>query len=147
PAARFPSAEAALAALEPLAVAEEVAPGAAEVSPYRGLATFEAEHRALFFGRGGEAREVALRLQAEPLVLVVGDSGVGKSSLCRAGVLPLCREAAIAAGRRFLSVTVTPGRRPALALARALAGALGLDLDAVALATDPAAPTVLERLV
>src|SRR5262249_40382541 len=64
---------------------------AAEVpdgNPYRGLLAFDAEHRALFFGRSAEIRAVIERLCTESFVLVTGDSGVGKSSLCRAGVLP-----------------------------------------------------------
>ena len=57
-------------------------------NPYRGLAPFEPEHRALFFGREGDIRAVLDRLRGSHLVLVAGESGVGKSSLCRAGVLP-----------------------------------------------------------
>jgi WD40 repeat protein len=61
--------------------------------PFRGLEQFEYEHRAIFFGRDGEIRELVeqlLRREANgaPGVLVEGASGSGKSSFVRAGVLP-----------------------------------------------------------
>src|SRR5262249_29220143 len=91
PSRRYASAEELLTALERLV------PGGRALSlpdenPYRGLSTFEAEHRSLFFGRDAEVRAVFERLRREHIVIVVGDSGVGKSSLCRAGVLPLVDE-------------------------------------------------------
>ena len=40
-------------------------------------------------------RALLERMRAAPFVLVTGDSGVGKSSLCRAGVLPAVLEGAL----------------------------------------------------
>src|SRR3982074_1325491 len=63
-------------------------------SPFRGLNVFDFEHAPIFYGRTKavgevlEALEEQLRAQ-RPFVLVVGASGSGKSSLVRAGVLPL----------------------------------------------------------
>jgi WD40 repeat protein/tetratricopeptide (TPR) repeat protein len=63
-------------------------------NPFRGLQVFDFEHAPIFHGRTKEigavleALEVQLR-ERRPFVLVVGPSGSGKSSLVRAGVLPL----------------------------------------------------------
>lgn len=95
-------------------------------NPYRGMAAFECEHRPLFFGRDADVRAVLERLRQQPLVLVAGDSGVGKTSLCRAGVLPWAATRALDEGNDVYTVTLWPGRRPILALAAALAPLLGL---------------------
>jgi formylglycine-generating enzyme required for sulfatase activity len=119
PADRFISAERLAEALALLPLAERAPlPGG---NPYRGLAPFEAEHRALFYGRNREIRAVGELLRTEPLVVVTGDSGVGKSSLCRAGVLPLCQEGGLGGGHSWATVTLVPGRHPLQALATALA--------------------------
>ena len=119
PAQRFASAEqlAQELALLPLAELAPLVGG----NPYRGLAAFDAEHRALFYGRSAEIRAVLELLLREPIVVVSGDSGVGKSSLCRAGVLPLCEEGGLAGGRAWTTVTLVPGQHPLGGLASALA--------------------------
>ncbi|MCF6467601.1 tetratricopeptide repeat protein [Nonomuraea sp. MG754425] len=60
-----------------------------EVRPYVGLRPYRREESGLFYGRDREAREVATLWQATGLVVVYGASGVGKTSLLHAGVLPL----------------------------------------------------------
>jgi len=120
PADRFASAGLLCEALERLEQLHASAPLAAG-NPYRGLAPFEAEHRALFFGRDADIRAVLERLRRQPLVLVAGDSGVGKSSLCRAGVLPRVAAGALDERGEVAIVTLWPGRRPLEALAAALA--------------------------
>ena len=122
PAARFASADELLEGL--LALAGNGVPASAvrpDGNPYRGLMPFEAEHRALFFGRGRDIRAVVERLRADRLVVVTGDSGAGKSSLCRAGVLPLIADGTLREGRRWSTATLLPGRHPLRALAQALA--------------------------
>jgi eukaryotic-like serine/threonine-protein kinase len=138
PAERFASAESLLDALGHLA-RDEAQDAPPEGNPYRGLQPFEAEHRALFFGRQREQREVLERLRSEPFVLITGDSGVGKSSLCLAGVLPRLGQGALEDGRRWKSVRLIPGRRPLAALAAALAPVLGLHEEALSnlLRADP----------
>jgi Novel STAND NTPase 1 len=55
-------------------------------SPYVGLSPFTALDEGLFFGRDAEAEIIATNLLSSPLTVLYGDSGVGKSSLLRAGV-------------------------------------------------------------
>lgn len=90
-------------------------------NPYRGLAPFDAEHRALFFGRRQEVDHLLDRLRRDPFALVTGDSGVGKSSLCRAGLIPLLAEGALGEGRAWQILQLVPGRHPMAALVSALA--------------------------
>lgn len=125
PAERFASAEALCEALERLGQHHEPSvPGAG--NPYRGLSAFEAEHRALFFGREEDIRAVLERLRRQSLVLVAGDSGVGKSSLCRAGLLPRVAQGVLDEYRDYTPLTLWPGRTPLKALASALAPVLGV---------------------
>lgn len=118
------------AALEPL-----VSPGQrrklAAGNPYRGLRAFEAEHEGLFFARDSEIRAVLDRLSNDPAVIVCGDSGVGKSSLCRAGILPRVAER-LGDDLRWSSVIVVPGRRPVAALCIALSAHLDVSEEALA---------------
>jgi serine/threonine protein kinase/formylglycine-generating enzyme required for sulfatase activity len=129
---RYASAAALLDALEQLGRDETAAGTIPEGNPYRGLQAFEAEHRALFFGRRREQRAVLERLKGEPFLLITGDSGVGKSSLCLAGVIPLVADGALEDGRRWRSVRLVPGRRPVAALAAALAPVLEMEEEALA---------------
>ncbi|HEY0193644.1 MAG TPA: SUMF1/EgtB/PvdO family nonheme iron enzyme [Kofleriaceae bacterium] len=103
-------------------------------NPYRGLLPFDATHRGVFFGRAGEISAVLERVRRVPFTLVAGDSGVGKSSVIRAGVLP-----ALGDGARV--ITLVPGRQPLAALGQALAAVTGEAADDVTarLADDPAA--------
>ncbi|MBN2340680.1 MAG: SUMF1/EgtB/PvdO family nonheme iron enzyme [Deltaproteobacteria bacterium] len=94
----------------------EVSP---EGNPYRGLHPFEQEHKNLFFGRDSEIRLILERLKSEPLVVVVGDSGIGKSSLCRAGVIPRV-ESWLGDKRKWQSVTIIPGLHPVVTFSASL---------------------------
>ena len=64
--------------------------------PFMGLEAFEAKDAALFFGRRDETQALVERLRTTNLVLVTGDSGSGKSSLVKAGLIPAFREGALA---------------------------------------------------
>lgn len=60
-------------------------------SPYQGLVPFDQADAPFFFGREKESRLIAANLSASPLTLLYGASGVGKSSILRAGVLNYIR--------------------------------------------------------
>jgi Novel STAND NTPase 1 len=55
-------------------------------APYKGLSFYTEEDAPFFFGRERETHVVAANLMASRLTLLYGESGVGKSSLLRAGV-------------------------------------------------------------
>jgi len=66
--------------------------------PYPGLMAFEEADAAIYFGRDDDIRALIQRLEArrvqggEKLVVVLGASGSGKSSLVRAGVAPRLKQ-------------------------------------------------------
>ncbi|MDF5753632.1 ATP-binding protein [Spongiactinospora sp. TRM90649] len=76
--------------------------------PYRGLQAFTAAdaQEGVFVGREDEVARLNTMVQRHPLVLVVGPSGVGKSSLVAAGLEPTLR----AGGWDVASFR--PGRNP-----------------------------------
>ena len=85
-------------------------------SPYRGLEPFGEEHAEYFFGRTGELRRLREALQDSPLVAVAGPSGVGKSSLVRAGLLPSVR----VEGARVADINPRLGQPAVIELVRAI---------------------------
>ncbi len=56
--------------------------------PYPGLEAFTAENRHFFFGRAADTQLLISNLYASPLTVVYGSSGVGKTSVILAGVVP-----------------------------------------------------------
>ena len=56
--------------------------------PYPGMAPFRREDARRFFGREDEIRELRQRLDEQSLILLMGPSGSGKSSLLSAGLIP-----------------------------------------------------------
>jgi hypothetical protein len=56
-------------------------------SPYQGLIPYTEADASYFFGREQETRLIVANLFASPLTLLYGPSGVGKSSVLRAGVV------------------------------------------------------------
>ena len=84
-------------------------------NPYCGLEPFTAEQAAVFFGRDADIAALAARVRAQPVVIVVGLSGVGKSSLVQAGLIPALQQE-----QRWSLALVRPGQDPWLRLAGGL---------------------------
>ncbi|WP_437953966.1 serine/threonine-protein kinase [Sorangium sp. So ce296] len=110
---RYASAEELLAELLPLL------PGCGEIhlgadeSPFAGLSSFQEADADRFFGRAQDVAGVVARLRNQPLLAIAGASGVGKSSLVRAGVIPALKRS----GEGWEALVVRPGREPTAALA------------------------------
>ena len=75
-------------------------------NPYRGLEPFTADDRSVFFGRGTEIQELVRRVTEQAVVIVVGPSGVGKSSLVQSGLLPALGDS------NWSKVVIRPGLDP-----------------------------------
>ncbi|TWT51801.1 nSTAND1 domain-containing NTPase [Allorhodopirellula solitaria] len=84
-------------------------------NPYRGLQSFEEENSQLFFGRAKEIEELRTLVSSQPLTVVLGASGTGKSSLVKAGLLPLLRS--VDDEDWQILPTIRPGKSPLATLA------------------------------
>ena len=65
--------------------------------PYVGPRSFTVDDGDRFFGRKDEIDEVVSLVMAHPVVIIYALSGVGKSSLISAGVVPMLRKEGFAA--------------------------------------------------
>ena len=81
-------------------------------SPYPGLMHFTPKYATVFFGRDAEVLEILDRMR-EPeggFIIISGESGVGKSSLVGAGLLPSLETHGLRNGERSLCVRMVPGQ-------------------------------------
>jgi formylglycine-generating enzyme required for sulfatase activity/class 3 adenylate cyclase len=108
------------------------------ISPYRGLAAMEEQDNDYFFGRTRETIEVLDALTASPnrLVVLIGNSGVGKSSLAQAGVIAALKRQAwpehqgapkqwpsrLADSGHWCFLTMRPGAEPVRSLVEVFLG-------------------------
>jgi WD40 repeat protein len=104
--------------------------------PYRGLLPFGETDAELFYGRERLAAELAGRLATRVtrggLVVVTGASGSGKSSLLRAGLLPILgRGQQVPGSGHWPRIVMTPTKDPLTELATCLAALGGTDTVAV----------------
>lgn len=63
-----------------------------QTQPWLGLSSFSEETRQFFYGREEEVSELARRVQRKLLTVLFGQSGLGKTSILRAGLAPRLRE-------------------------------------------------------
>ena len=99
------------------------APATPVVCPFKGLAAFESSDAEFFCGRDRVISELVARLAEWPLVGILGPSGIGKSSLLRAGVVPALRAGSLPGSARWPQVLLRPGKHPCEELRRALGDA------------------------
>ncbi|MET7597217.1 helix-turn-helix domain-containing protein [Streptomyces sp. NPDC005481] len=97
------------------------------LAPYRGLARFETGDSALFFGREQLTADLVDLLRRRRFAAVFGPSGSGKSSLLRAGLIPVLRQAQEPDLRPAAIRILTPGERPARTHAPLLTPAMPRD--------------------
>jgi tetratricopeptide (TPR) repeat protein len=75
----------------PAATPEPAGASVDDRNPWLGLASFTEETRAYFYGREDEVAELARRVQRKLLTVLFGQSGLGKTSILRAGLAPRLR--------------------------------------------------------
>jgi hypothetical protein len=73
------------------AAAVDTATTVDDSNPWLGLASFTEETRGFFYGRDEEVAELARRVQRKLLTVLFGQSGLGKTSILRAGIVPRLR--------------------------------------------------------
>jgi WD40 repeat protein/serine/threonine protein kinase len=117
-----------------------VAEPAAEIrNPYKGLRAFLEADAPDFFGRETLTARLLHRLEegaeASRFLAVVGPSGSGKSSVVRAGLVPVIRRGALEGSERWYVIDLLPGSHPIRELESAL----------LALAVEPP-PSLLDML-
>jgi len=88
-------------------------------SPYRGLYSFEEGHARNFHGRESFVVDVTERTRTHPLTAIAAPSGMGKSSVVAAGIIPRIREEG-----GWLIVQMRPGREPFANLSFAIVRAM-----------------------
>jgi DNA-binding SARP family transcriptional activator/WD40 repeat protein len=96
------------------------------VCPFKGLASFDTGDAEYFCGRDRVVSELVARAAESTLVGILGPSGIGKSSLLRAGLLPALKSGALPGSAGWRQVLLRPGSHPCEELDRALGGP-GLD--------------------
>ena len=93
-------------------------------APYVGIRPFEKEDWPIFFGRESLSNELLYKLETNRFVAVVGSSGSGKSSVVKAGLLPLLEDHKVMRrAEEWLTLLCRPGDDPCGSLARRLVAA------------------------
>jgi serine/threonine protein kinase len=118
---RFDTAADLLAALEPFLPGRYRRELQIDETPYAGLNAFQEADADRFFGRSREIAAFVTRIRDQPMMAVVGSSGVGKSSFVRAGAVPALKHS----GENWECHVVRPGRQPLAALASIMSTMVG----------------------
>ena len=155
---RAPAAEVLAAMRGEAAAAEGRAPSGSPVwpgCPYLGLVPFQERDARVFYGRDELVAQLVQRLVARldgtGILLVAGESGAGKSSLLRAGLMPRLAAGVLGPGsQRWPQRVIRPTASPLRELAMHLAEVAGADPVSVyrSLSAAPGeAPMLVEQAV
>ena len=158
---RAPAAEELAAAQAPVVSPEQAGPGAVHGptgaappwtgSPYLGLVSFHEDEARVFYGRGDLTAQLLQRLDGTGILLLTGESGAGKSSLLRAGLMPLLAAGALGPGSQsWPRLVIRPTSTPLRELAAQLADLSGSEPDSMyrSLSAAPGeAPMLIELAV
>lgn len=79
-------------------------------NPWPGLAAYDEASHDFYIGRAVEADELQRRILDEPITVLFGKSGLGKTSLLKAGVFPRVRNKGLLP--IFIRLQVRPGSEP-----------------------------------
>lgn len=93
--------------------------------PYKGLARYETQDAAIFYGREALIATLVARLVDTPLIAITGPSGAGKSSVVRAGLMPALASGVLPGSEQWRQCVFSPGRTPRRQLAELMDGASG----------------------
>jgi transcriptional regulator with XRE-family HTH domain len=123
--------------------------------PYLGLMSFQERDARVFYGRSELAAQLARRLlerlNGTGILLLAGESGAGKSSLLRAGLMPLLAAGGLGPGSEtWPRRVIQPSGKPLRELAMHLADVSGTDPVSVYLSLSAApgeAPMLVEHAV
>ena len=94
--------------------------GRVTVCPYKGLAPFDAADAEFFCGRDRVIDDLLARVASSRLVGVIGASGVGKSSIVRAGLVPALAAGSLPGSGTWTVSVLRPGAHPLRSLRRAV---------------------------
>ena len=83
-------------------------------NPFVGLSPFTQKTKEFFFGRDIEIEKILNRVKKSGFLAVIGDSGSGKSSIVKAGVIPLYLE------KKFYVLELRPAKNPYIELSNQL---------------------------
>ena len=113
--------------------------------PFKGLAFFDRADAEYFCGRERVVSEVVARLAASTLVGILGPSGIGKSSLLRAGVLTALGAGVLPGSALWRQVVLRPGAHPCRELTRVF-GSDGIDAALAGLEDSERIVVVIDQL-
>ena len=89
-------------------------------NPFPGLRSFDYSESTLFFGREKNVNDLLKKLKSNHFIAIIGNSGSGKSSLIKAGLLPAVFKGGLDEDVNWMIAQFHPGDSPLKNLAASL---------------------------